>query len=232
METPLSNPGGTTGNFWLWDGNRPYWGTRTDLTGWSGLLLLLLVFSPILPAQERTPWAFGFGVGVVFPPSEEWFAHETPNGLNLNASLVRFYRKWLTVQGRAHLDYFSDERRRDFQPYIGLLSLTLEPRLHLLSFRGVFSPYLFGGAALTLYRVAEPGQQTSTPGGVLREERVTRWNAGYALEAGAGVGIKLSGNTQLSLEWRRNRFRKFGSRPAISYNTVLLSFLFDVDWKL
>ena len=83
-------------------------------------------------AADTQPWSFRFGVGSLFPDASEIIDPNSPNGLNISASMAYLYRSRLVFQGTTHFDYFSDDKRLDFRTYIIIFNAVIEAKIHPL----------------------------------------------------------------------------------------------------
>lgn len=193
---------------------------------------ILLVFASEGITQQPDLWSFRFGFGPLFPDASEIVGANTPNGLNICAGIAYQYRSRLVLQGTAHFDYFTDDKRLDFRTYVIIFNLTFETRLHALSAKSKLSPYLIGGLAPALYRNTQPYIEKGGQLDPYSTKRVETLNIGYSLKYGMGTTINLSDSMELWIEWHYTRFGFFKRVDPIHYRSLLIGLLLDVDWEL
>jgi hypothetical protein len=196
---------------------------------WTGLVILLAL-TGIGRADDTNRWSFRFGVGSLFPDASEIIEPNSPNGLNLSASLAFLYRSWLVFQGTAHFDYFSEDKRLDFRTYIIIFNTTIEARIHPLKTSSKISPYLITGAAPALYLNTLPYVAEGEELDPYTTRRDYDLQFGYTLKYGLGTTVYLGENIRLWGEWQYSRFGFVKNRNPIKYRAFLIGLLLDVQW--
>jgi hypothetical protein len=195
-------------------------------------IITLLLFALLSGgwADDSHPWSFRFGVGSLFPDASEIIDPNSPNGLNISASMAYRYNSWLVLQGTAHFDYFSDDKRLDFRTYIIIFNTAFETRIHPLKTSSKISPYLIGGIAPAVYLNTLP----YVPAGEELDPYTTRRDYdlqfGFNLKYGLGTTIYLGEDIRLWAEWQYSRFGFFKNRDPIKYRAFLIGLLLDVQW--
>jgi hypothetical protein len=192
------------------------------------LFLLLPVCN--IKADENSDWKFGFGFGALFPDASELIDPNSPNGLNISASMVHQYQSWLMMQGTINFDYFSNDKQLNFRSYIILFNFTLEGRIHPLSVSSKFSPYLMGGVAPAVYLNTKPYIEEGQDLDPFSTRRNYDLNVGYTLKYGIGISIYLSDQMHLWTEWQYSRFDFFKGSEPLRYRAFLIGMLLDVQW--
>ena len=194
------------------------------------IFILLFVVLSVSGADETKPWSFRFGVGSLFPDASEIIDPNSPNGLNISASMAYLYRSWLVFQGTVHFDYFSDDKRLDFRTYIIIFNATFESRIHPLKTSSKISPYLIGGVAPALYLNTLPYVAEGEELDPYTTRRDYDLQFGYTLKYGLGTTVYLGENIRLWAEWQYSRFGFFKNRDPIKYRAFLIGLLLDVQW--
>ena len=193
-----------------------------------GLLFFILLGTS--RADETNLWWFRFGIGSLFPDISEIIDPNSPNGLNISASMAYTYRSWLVFQGTAHFDYFTDDKRLDFRTYIILFNTTFESRIHPLTTSSKISPYLIGGIAPALYLNTLPYVSEGEELDPYTTQRDYDLQFGYTLKYGLGTTLFLGEDIQLWAEWQYSRFGFFKKRDPIKYRAFLIGLLLNVQW--
>ena len=193
-------------------------------------VLISLLSACEMKAEDNGDWKFAFGFGALFPDASELIDPNSPNGLNISASMVRQYQSWLMVQGTMHFDYFSDDKQLNFRSYIILFNFTLEGRIHPLSVSSRFSPYLVGGLAPAVYLNTKPYIEEGQDLDPFSTRRDYDLDVGYTLKYGIGISIYLSDQMHLWAEWQYSRFDFFKGGEPLYYRAFLLGLLLDVQW--
>lgn len=191
--------------------------------------LMCGIFNQAISA-ENDDWSFRFGLGSLFPDASDIIDPNSPNGLNISASMAYQYRSWLVLQGTAHFDYFSDDKRLDFRTYIIIFNTTLETRIHPFKSSSKFSPYLIGGLAPALYLNTLPYVSEGEELDPYTSQRDYDLEIGYTLKYGIGVTLYLGENIRLWSEWQYSRFGFFKNRDPLRYRAFLIGLLLDVQW--
>ena len=196
------------------------------------IVTMLLLTGMIIPAHavEKDNWSFRFGLGSLFPDASEIIAPNSPNGLNISASMAYLYRPRLVFQGTVHFDYFSDDKRLDFRTYIIIFNTTLEARVHPLKNNAKLSPYLIGGLAPALYLNTLPYVAEGEELDPYTTRRDYDLEIGYTLKYGIGATFYLGESIRLWAEWQYSRFGFFKNRDPLKYRAFLIGLSLDVQW--
>lgn len=202
-----------------------------DAVSKSGVILCILLFFAIsASAQDESPWSFRFGWGPVFPDAAQLVGANSPNGINISASMAYRLNSRIYTDFSLHFDYFTDDLRTDYKTYIVLFSPLAEIRLHALPAQSRISPYLIGAAGPSLFVNTKPGRQSDQEIDPYSDSREYEINAGYSLKYGLGSNIALGKDIILWLEWRYNRFGFLSSRDPILYRIFMFGLLLDIEW--
>jgi len=164
------------------------------------------------------------------PDASELIDPNSPNGLNISASLNHQYRSWLIMQGTVHFDYFSNDKQLDFRSYILLFNFTLESQIHPFSVSSKFSPYISGGIAPAIYLNTKPYVNPEEELDPFTNRRDYELDAGYTLKYGLGLSISLTEEMRLWTEWQYSRFSFFKNGEILQYRAFLIGLLLDIQW--
>ena len=188
------------------------------------IFLSLIIINPhhSLKAEESNNWRFRFGLGALLPNASELIDPNSPNGLNLSASLNHQYQSWWIIQGTLHFDYFSNDKQLDFRSYILLFNFTLESQIHPFSVSSKFSPYISGGIAPAIYLNTKPYLSQGEELDPFSNRRDYELDAGYTLKYGLGVNISLTEEMRLWAEWQYSRFSFFKNGEILRYRAFLI----------
>jgi hypothetical protein len=200
------------------------------IIGFTFSFLLLLILQSSLRAEDQNPWGFRFGLGTLFPDASELVDPNSPNGLNLSASLAYQYQSWWMMQGTLHFDYFSNDKQLDFRSYILLFNFTFESQIHPLSVSSKFSPYLIGGVAPAVYLNTKPYIKEGEELDPFATRRDYDLDAGYTLKYGIGATVYLTGEMRIWAEWQYSRFAFFKNGETLRYRSFLIGLLLDIQW--
>ena len=198
----------------------------------TGHLIIVLLFAVLKAygADQSNPWSFRFGIGSLFPDASEIIDPNSPNGLNISASMAYHFSNWVAFQGTAHFDYFSDDKRLDFRTYIIIFSTAFESRIHPLKTSSKISPYLIGGLAPSLFLNTLPYVKEGEELDPYTTQRQYDLQFGYTLKYGLGTTVYLGESIRLWAEWQYSYFGFFKNRDPIKYRAFLLGLLLDVQW--
>ena len=192
--------------------------------------LLLLILQSSLKSENQNPWRFRFGLGTLFPDASELVDPNSPNGLNLSASLAYQYQSWWIMQGTLHFDYFSNDKQLDFRSYILLFNFTFETQIHPFSFSSKFSPYFIGGVAPAVYLNTKPYIKEGEELDPFSTRRDYELDAGYNLKYGIGATVFLTEEMRIWAEWQYSRFAFFKNGETLRYRSFLIGLLLDIQW--